>query len=557
MDRRQFLTVAGGAVLGVAITPWIDAQALYATAPGPFRHGVASGDPLATQVIIWTRVTPSATASPGSGVGPPVTVSWKVATDPTLRNVVARGSVRVSSATDHTVKLDVTGLRPATTYYYRFFALDRQSPIGRTRTAPRADADVDSLRLGLVSCANWEAGYFSAYRHLAQRNDLDLVVHVGDYLYEYGPGAYGDAKMPRRHVPAHEIVTLADYRARHGQYKTDADLQLLHANYPWVTTWDDHETANDSWKAGAENHTPVVEGTWVNRRRAAYQAYLEWMPVRAPRSEIRLYRRLVFGRLVDLTMLDLRSFRDQQVAPPGGGALDDPARTITGDAQMEWLKQQLSSSGCTWRLLGNSVMITPVVFPPLPELLGRRVSDVTGLFPEDGLPYNVDQWDGYQADRDELLDHLRGSGVANAVFLTGDIHTSWACDVPLDAGTYAGSPNVMSPSGGIEIVCPSVTSDNLDEIAGVPPRTASLTVEAAFRATNRHIKLVEMDSHGYTVVEVDRNRLHADWWYISDRTDPDATARFAYAIRSTTGSSTVEPTTRSLSSRAVSFPPLV
>jgi alkaline phosphatase D len=235
-----------------------------------FRHGVASGDPLPDAVVLWTRVSPTPDATPGSGVGPPIDVRWQIARDRDFRHVVDRGTVHTGPRRDHTVKIDATGLAPDTTYYYRFVADGHCSRIGRTATAPAHHATSRRLRLGVVSCANWQAGWFSAYRHLARRDDLDAVLHLGDYLYEYGPGEYGLGQSNvdvRGHRPKHEMVTLADYRRRHGQYKTDPDLADLHAVVPWIVTWDDHETANDAWRGGAENHD-AGEGDWPTRKAA-------------------------------------------------------------------------------------------------------------------------------------------------------------------------------------------------------------------------------------------------------------------------------------------------
>ncbi|MGH3371684.1 MAG: alkaline phosphatase D family protein, partial [Nocardioidaceae bacterium] len=430
---------------------------------------------------------------------------------------------------DHTVKLEATGLQPGTTYFYRFLYDGVASRVGRTRTAPAPLASPRNLRFGVVSCANLPGGYFSAYRHLARRDDLDAVLHLGDYLYEYGPGSYGEVRSPE---PPREMVSLADYRRRHAQYKQDQDLQLLHAKNPFIVTWDDHEVTNDQWSDGAENHQPETEGDYLARRHRAHRAYDEWMPVRmgaevALGDGTRLFRRLRFGTLAELSMLDLRTYRSQQSqqlvfpAPSVDGSVSDPDRTITGSGQMRWLKESLREDRAQWKLVGNPVMIAPVVFPPLPRDVTRRINDVTGLLPEDGVPYNVDQWDGYTADRHEVLGHLADHGVQNTVFLTGDIHSGWACDLPLDAGTY---PTESGRSVATEFVCTSITSDNLDDITGSPRRTSSLAVEAAIQANNRHVKYLNFDDHGFSVLDVTAARTQMDYFVISDRTDPDATA---------------------------------
>lgn len=527
LDRRALLTGAAGAAGAAAVT--LTAGDAHA-APPYFQHGVASGDPHPRSVVLWTRVTPTAAATPGSGRGPRVDVRWQVATDRRFRRVVSSGSTTTGPGRDHTVKVEAGGLSPATRYYYRFLYDGVAGPTGRTRTAPAAWSSPDRLRFGVVSCANLQAGWFSAYRHLADRDDLDAVIHLGDYLYEYAPGEYGYGRSNvdvRPHEPPREMVALADYRQRHAQYKRDPDLQRLHARVPFVVTWDDHEVANDQWRAGAENHQPD-EGDYLARRAAAHRAYDEWMPVRLGGTAdvgdgTRLYRRLRFGTLAELSMLDLRSYRDQQAAQPAppvpstDGGVSDPARTVTGDAQMAWLKESLAGDRAQWKLVGNPVMIAPVVFPPLPAELSRGVNDVTGLLPEDGLPYNVDQWDGYTADRREVFRFLADNGITDTVFLTGDIHSGWACDLPLDAGTYP-----LSPSVATEFVGTSVTSNNLKDITGSPPRTTSIGVETAIKTANRHVKYLNFDDHGYAVLDVTGARTQMDYYVIGDRADRNA-----------------------------------
>jgi alkaline phosphatase D len=534
IGRRPFLVAgaagAGSIALGLSLsTPARAESGDY------FQHGVASGDPHPTSVVLWTRVTPTPDATPGSGLGPDVDVRWQVAEDPGFKRTVARGTVTTGAARDHTVKLEARRLKPSTTYYYRFVHGGQASPVGRTRTAPAPDATPSRLRFGVASCANYQAGYFGAYRHLARREDLDAVIHLGDYLYEYGPGEYGAGSQNvdvRKHEPPREMVSLADYRQRHGQYKQDPDLQALHARVPFIVTWDDHESTNDAYRDGAENHQPETEGDWAQRLSAATRAYDEWMPVRmGTRAEAdpdtQLFRRLRFGTLAELSMLDLRTYRSQQVhatptpVPDPSGGVSDPDRTITGDAQMAWLKESLSRDETQWKLIGNPVMIAPVVFPPLPNDLSSMVNDVTGLLPEDGASYNTDQWDGYTADRREVLRHLADHGIKDTVFLTGDIHSAWACDVPLDAGTY---PLESGRSVATELVCTSVTSNNLDDLTDSPPRTTSLTVEAAIQANNRHVKYLNFDDHGFSVLDVTSQRTQMDYYVLADRTDPSTAA---------------------------------
>jgi len=523
-DRRSVMrasvgvAVVGGAVLTTGV-------GLASAAEPVFAHGVASGDPLPDAVLLWTRVTPTPDSTPGSGQGPTVTVTWEIATDPAFAAIVGSGGASTGPGQDHTVKTDATGLAPATTYYYRFRLDSAVSNVGVTRTAPAAAAAVARLRFGVVSCSNLPQGHFAAYRYLAERGDLDAVLHLGDYIYEGGGGGV------RPHEPTHEILTLADYRQRHAQYKTDEHLRRLHATVPFIATWDDHEIANDAWSGGAENHQPDTEGDYAARKAAAHQAYFEWMPVRNEADK--LYRRLRFGLLAELSMLDLRSYRSQQVGI-GNGGTDDPSRTMTGAEQMAWLENGLRTSGAQWKLVGNSVMIAPLQLPPLPADLLAALAKLLGL-PSEGISINPDQWDGYAVDRRRLLGTLADNGVRDTVFLTGDIHSSWASDVPRNAGLYP-----LSPSVATEFVCTSVTSDNFDEILGTPPRTTSLVLEAALQALNRHIKYCELDSHGASVLEVTPAGTQMDWYYLANKADPASALTYARSFRTRAGTQKVQ-----------------
>ncbi|MEU6314297.1 alkaline phosphatase D family protein [Streptomyces sp. NPDC047014] len=532
--RRRTVVLAAAGAAALAPLTSLGASAAHAAGTAPaFLHGVASGDPLPEGILLWTRVTPAPEAVPGSGLGAATPVGWEVAADRNFSRVVASGTVTATAATDHTVKVDVRGLQPRTPYWYRFTAGTTTSPTGRTLTTPAHETTTDGVRFGVVSCANWESGYFSAYRHLAARTDLHAVLHLGDYIYEYQTGGYPEPKyVVRRHEPQHEIVTLADYRTRHGTYKTDTDLQALHQAHPVIAIWDDHEFANDAWAGGAENHTPGAEGDWAARAAAAKQAYFEWMPVRASIAGT-VYRRLRFGTLADLHLLDLRSFRSQQ-AKIGSGTVDDPERTLTGRAQLDWLKAGLAGSTATWKLVGTSVMISPVAFGSLPAHLLGPLTKLLGL-PEGGIAINVDQWDGYTDDRKELLGHLRDRGVRNTVFLTGDIHMAWANEVPVNMATYPGSGTAAT-----EFVVTSVTSDNIDDLLHVPADTASLVAEAAIKAANWHVKWLDMDAHGYGVLDVTAERSQMDYYVVSDKRQQAATAAWSRSYRTLDGTQRVE-----------------
>ena len=547
VDRRTFLKGAAVAAGATALTGPAFSAALAVEPGALFQYGVASGDPLPDRVMIWTRVTPTPDATPGSGKGAATAVGWSVRD--AAGTVVRKGTATTSALSDHTVKVDVDGLRPDAAYTYAFTAGGKRSPVGTTRTAPAADAANRRLRFGMVSCSNYTGGFFSAYRHLSERDDLDFVVHLGDYLYEYGNGddRYGPDSLRgvRDHDPATEMVSLSDYRRRHALYKADPDLAGLHRKYAFITTWDDHEVTNDTWREGAQNHQ-AAEGDYLPRRNRSYQAYDEWMPIRLPgrRSalETRIYRRLRFGTLADLTMLDLRQYRDQQVAATDGKAIDDPKRVMTGPEQQAFLEAGLTAAGPAWRLFGNSVQLMQVKTPPLPAataaaLAALQNGPTPASLPASGFALLVDPWDGYTANRQRVLE-VASTSPGDPVFLTGDIHSTWAADLPLDPGTYTGSPTAASPSAGVEFVCTSVTSDNLDEITSSPPRTTSRALEEQIKRANRHIKEVEFDSHGYSVVDITRERIQVDSFFVSDREDPKATQAFYRGYQSLKGSRT-------------------
>jgi alkaline phosphatase D len=458
---------------------------------------VASGDPLPDGVVLWTRITPRDLDAVG--------VRWRVARDPDLRDVVVSGHAVADPAADWTVRVDPRGLAPATTYWYGFTAYGQDSPVGRTRTAPAGRAE--RLRLAAVSCSSYAAGFFNAYARLADRDDLDLVVHLGDYIYESGGAS------TRVHEPAREIVTLQDYRTRYAQYRTDPDLQRAHAAHPWVLVWDDHESANNSWKDGAGGHQPATEGRWEDRKRAATQAYAEWMPIRLPdpADPGRIYRRLSFGGLLDLVMVDTRLQRRQPETPAGtfGTGSDDPARTMLGPDQKAWLLDTLASSTATWRFLGNQTMISPhsnnPTQPALPYL-PEEVVEASGTR-KGGGNEGSDNWGAYRVERDEVINALRGAG--DTVVLTGDIHTAWGCDVvedPLDATRY--DRLTGRGSAAVELVCTSVTSHNLQE--ALPEAAPALN--AAVLAGNPNVLHVDLSGHGYVLADITPDRVLAQWW---------------------------------------------
>ena len=493
----------------------------------PFLHGVASGDPLPDRVVLWTRVTPSRDALPGSGLGEDVELEWQIDTSEDFGNPQT-GSVTTSADSDHTVHVDPEGLEPATEYFYRFIVKSGEfegatSPVGRTLTAPKEDASLDNLNLAIASCANWESGFFSAYGDMAQRaraGEIDHVVFLGDYIYEYPTGEYaGKSGVARMHHPEWEITTLEDYRQRHGRYRTDLNLQAAHAACPWIVIWDDHETANNSWFAGAENHTDGrVEGEWPERQGAAVQAYFEWLPVRAQSAgeEQLLYRSFKFGDLAQLTMMDLRTYRDAETS---GANFANDDRTMLGKAQFDWVAQQLQESTARWDVLGNSVMVSPMRFVTIPD--DEKANIAAGYMKEraTGIAVNSDQWDGYAAERDRLLTML-DEQESNALFLTGDIHSEWA-------------NSIASPSGfgeiGCEMVTTSISAPNVDEILTTAfgtyhkeDNSTSLLVEKVIRDYNPWVNHIDFDAHGYGIASIHYDYVDMLYYRVSDVEDPDA-----------------------------------
>lgn len=498
VDRRRFLTGLGAAgALGAGIV--VRAVPARAQAsPAPFGWGVASFDPTPTSVLLWTRVA----ASDGTGVG----VTWAVFEDAACTRERATGTVRALADDDHTVRVEVDGLEPGRAWWYRFSLADgTTSPIGRTRTTGGAER----LRLGVVSCARFATAGFAVYRALAER-DVDVVVHVGDYVYEDGQAD------ERAHEPAHRCTTLADYRARYAQHRADPDLQALHAAHPMVAVWDDHEVAGNTWRNGAAQHDQASDGSFQERVVAAGRAHDEWVPGRTGTGDdgrLRAWRSLDLGPLAELVVLDTRTWgRDRQ---PASAAELDPSveRSMLGADQLAFVRDRLEADGRRpWTFLANQVMLHPLRIPVPAQALvdaARR-----GGFVVDGAyAVNPDQWDGYPAARTELLDVVGDRG--GVVALTGDVHSSWAWDGPAEAG---GQPAM------VELVTPSVTSQPFAERLSIP---ASL-LEVGLRVVSPDLRHVELVSHGYVLVDCTADQVQAEWWYV-DPDDP-TTERFGAAV---------------------------
>ena len=516
VTRRSFIKGAAGTA-GVASIPLLPGCA--ASSGNPFLHGVASGDPLIDGVILWTRITPY------DAIGDVATIDaypdvlayrWVIAEDPQLQTIVLEGEGETTPQRDFTVKVDVAGLAPGTTYYYRFESQGWASDTGRTKTLPVGH--VDHLRIAFTSCSNWEYGYFNAYGALAKRPDLDVVLHLGDYLYEYGNGNYASLKVDRLHEPAHEIVTLQDYRQRHAQYKTDEFLQEAHRQNPFITVWDDHESANDSYATGAENHTESTEGDWLVRRANAIQAYFEWMPIRENGvdrfGDQLIFRDFRFGDLIDLLMLDTRLYARTQPATIGDlSVLLDESHTLLGEEQEQWLFDKLSASkedGISWRILGQQVMMAQLA--------------------AGAIGFNMDQWDGYPLCRDRLFSHLMDNDINNFVVLTGDIHSSWANDLapnPFDTSRY----DRESGAGaiGVEFVTPAVTSPGIDDYY--------LAFAASFALKNAlpHMQMVDFFRRGYVLLDITHERIQAEWHWLHTINKKTKRTFFARAYETRSG----------------------
>ena len=529
----------------------------------PFYHGVASGDPLSDRVIIWTRVTPD---SLGDETIP---VDWRMATDPALTDTVATGQLATDADRDYTVKVDVTGLEAGTTYYYGFTALGANSLTGRTKTTPTADQS-DHLKFGVVSCSNYQAGYFNAYGHLARRNDLDAIVHLGDYIYEYANFVYGDSAVwqERLVAPDAEIVSLGDYRTRYSTYRLDSQLIRAHQQHPFVSVWDDHESTNDSYEDGAQNHQPATEGDWQDRKDRARRVYFEWMPMR-DNGNRSIYRKLSYGGIADLIMLDTRlEGRDEQPDSITAPDFLDPDRTMLGQTQKNWLKQQLTESEARWKIIGQQVIFSEFNVGWAAATTGGSFVATESIF--------LDIWDGYPAERQELVTFMDSSGIDNIVFLTGDFHSSFAFEVAVPStelefievpgvGTlprYIPTPGYDPATGrgavAVEFATPSITAANFDE--NTTEETAA-GLEAQINAPlqpapgldlgnpNPHMKYSDLDRHGYYLLDVRPDTVRADYYY-TDVTVPGAKENFGRGLANAVDTVHLQLTTRPAAAKA-------
>jgi alkaline phosphatase D len=478
-----------------------------------FPYGVASGDPLSDRVIIWTKLQPANRQAPAS-------VGWKMAKDADMRELVQQGEQAALAENDFTVKVDVEGLMPGTHYYYQFEAGGQRSIVGRTKTAPAGAAE--KLRFAVVSCSNYQAGYFNNYGNIGRREELDAVIHLGDYIYEYADGRYGDSLLmatgARALEPSTEIVTLEDYRARYALYRRDPDLMLAHQMHPFITVWDDHETANDAYTDGAQNHQ-ADQGDWMERREAARQAYTEWLPIRGEAKP--LYRKIPYGELAELIMLDTRlEGRDEQIMDITNPELYDPERSMLGQEQKAWLFDALENSPAQWKILGNQVMFADYN-------VGWAAAAFEEYTPEQIESIFLDIWDGYPAERAEIINFIDSKKIDDVVIITGDVHCAFAYDIALrpsllSAGgqgvTY--DPETGKGSVAVEFVTPGITSANFDENIGLArARRLEYQINKPLPNginPNPHMKYADLIRHGYLILDVRPERVQADWFFSQD-----------------------------------------
>jgi alkaline phosphatase D len=451
-------------------------SALYDSTLKPFYHGVASGDPLTDRVIIWTRVTPEDSVDN-------IAVKWEVSANQNFSPVLKTGTTNTSAKKDYTVKVDVEGLSAGETYYYRFTAFGNTSAVGRTKTL--SSGGMDSLRLAVVSCSNWEFGYFNAYDGIVAKN-ADVILHLGDYIYEYGVGTYGNKSIDRKHLPAHEAITLQDYRTRYSQYHLDKSLQNARQNIAFITIWDDHEIANNAYAEGAQNHQPETEGDYAQRKAAARQAYYEWIPIR---ESNKLYRTFSFGALADVIMLDERlAGRTRPLENVSDMAVTNTEHSMLGAEQLEWFEQQLKQSKSHWKIIGNQVVFSDL--------------DQSSVSPKN--PKNLDSWDGYPQEQKRIANFINNNKIQNLIFLAGDTHASWAFEVRIK-GLSGVKPLAT------ELGTTSISSGNWNE--STPDEEVKIG-EAQLLKANPHLKYTNHRDHGYLLLTIYPSKTKAEWYFV-------------------------------------------
>ncbi len=562
-SRRDFLAMSakgvGAAVVSYGLMGCSSSDDdKQETAPKvQFLHGIASGDPTHSAVILWTRVTPDTDGD--------VKVGWEIASDANFTQMISNGETITNADRDYTVKVDAIGLDSGTAYYYRFMSGEQVSSVGMTKTLP--EGAVEQVKLAVMSCANFPAGFFNVYELAGQQEGLDAVVHLGDYIYEYGRGGYASehaAELGREVLPAGELFTLSDYRTRYGQYRSDESLQALHAKVPFITVWDDHEVANDTWSGGAENHNEG-EGDFEARKMGALQAYFEWLPIRPWRegNHEEIYRSFSFGDLVDLHMLDTRVLaRDKQLdyadyVDAATGAMDSARfmadvtstdRTLLGAEQLQWLQASLLSATGKWQVLGQQILMGTMMLPAaiamqklsvyeyaelgaLAQLAARAAANDPTLTPQEysflignqykltpevmallqlpSIPYNLDAWDGYAYEREVILATAKQKG-ANLVVIAGDTHNAWANELKDSHGDLV----------GVEYATSSVSSPGLEYYLGIPADQQSVT-EAGVVDLVDGLKYTNLRDRGFMVLTFTSEAVRSDWHFVDTILDSE------------------------------------
>jgi alkaline phosphatase D len=525
-----------------------------------FNYGVASGDPLADRVILWTHAR-----YPGSDASVPL--RYQVASDAAFTQIITQGDTEASISTGHTVKVDATGLAAGQGYYYRFLEGSNPSPVGMTRTLP---LNALSVKLGVLSCSNFPAGYFNVYAEVAA-SDVDFVVHLGDYIYEYPANGYASGAaetLGRASIPTNELVTLTDYRLRHAQYKSDPESKNLHARLAMISVWDDHEIANDAYKDGAENHDPTAEGSWSNRKSNAIQVYHEWMPIRSGSDKAKIYRSFDFGKLLSLHMLDTRLIgRDKQVDVAALAGLSgesayalaaseftSPNRQLLGVEQVQWLQSQLAASTATWQVLGQQVLMARMEFPAS-VLRALNVTDTSAAAQAAGqkaitdyliakntpapsrsaeqaallsattnpkLGYNLDAWDGYIVARETILATALKLG-KRLIVLSGDTHNAWHSDLTLKG--LAG-PALDGTKVGEEFATSAVTSPGLEEYLKA---FAPQQIKAIFEGIVDDLNWMDPSRRGFLKMTFTPTAAKGEWIFVSTVTSKTYTSSVGYA----------------------------
>lgn len=508
LNRRDFLLAAGAAaVLPACRVP----GALDKDTPlaGRFAYGVASGDPLQDAVILWTHATPV-------GDEQAVELDWRLAADEAFTRIVQQGRALARREDDYTCKIDVRGLEPGTVYWYAFSAGTERTPVGRTRTLP--EGSPTSVKLAVTTCGAYDSGYFNTYAAIA-RSEVQAVLHLGDYIYE-GIGS-DDNPYGRTHQPRKRTVTVEEYRTRYRQYRSDPDLQALHAAHPLIHIWDDHELANNCFTDGAEGHKPE-DGDWTARKAAAAQVFHEWLPIRTHASgdRERIWREFRFGDLAQLAMLETRITGK---SPPAIGAgVDDPARTLIGEEQRQWLQQQLQVPA-VWKLIGQQTQMAPMNYLALPELIGSQLG-ATVVVGANGIPINYDAWDGYAAERRRLYEFMQSQSVQNVVVLTGDNHYAFAADLIPDTANPLNAP-VAVEFGTTSASSPTAGAGSNDDL---------------LRRLNPWIRYFEAERNGWIELELTRERCAARYFSVDTRAERGGSATLTAERGVSAGSNRLE-----------------